>query len=161
MRSARGLVHITGLVRRIDAYAGRAPTGVSELRALLMDRSTGLTGSPLELRFLKLLRAARMPTPQRQYEIRRAGAFVARVDFAFVEERVAVEIDGYAYHAGRKSFVADKDRDARIIDAGWFPMHFTKKQIMDAPDKTIGTVRRTLSRRSADRKRPQSRTSDQ
>ena len=139
-----GLVRTVVLLRRMDELRF---VGKSVLRDLLLDRRDGHTESPLEARFLRLVRASRLPVPKLQYEIRWAGTFIARVDFAFVEPRVAVELDGYAYHSGKRRFDAGHDRDQHLIDAGWFPLHFTDRQVRQRPDAVVATVRRTIGRR--------------
>lgn len=122
--------------------------GVGVLADLLADRRGPIVGSTLERRFLRLLRATRLPEPERQYHIRRAGRVVARVDFAYPAQRIAIELDGYAFHSGRLSFEADRARQNRIVEAGWSPVRVTARQIADGPDEVIATVRRALARRS-------------
>ena len=118
------------------------------LRTLLAQREEIRTESPLETRFLRLLRAANVPLPIAQFEIRSGRRVLARADFAYVAERVAIELDGYVYHRGRKRFDAGHLRDQDIIDAGWFPIHFTDKQVSGAPDRVVGTVRKVLRQRT-------------
>jgi len=140
----RDFVRVKVLLRRCEEqrFAGNRV-----LRTLLVERLDGYTESPLELRFLRLIRAARLPAPKPQFEIRSSGRLVGRVDFAFVAPRVAVELDGYAYHNGKRRFDADHNRDQGLIDAGWFPLHFTDLQVRQRPDAVVATVRRTIQRR--------------
>ncbi len=56
--------------------------------------------SPLELRFLKLMEGAGL-TPQKQYPIADAtGKNFTVTDFAFPEKRLAIYVDGLAFHKG-------------------------------------------------------------
>ncbi|MCO7218837.1 endonuclease domain-containing protein [Klenkia sp. PcliD-1-E] len=52
------------------------------------------------------------------------GGFVARVDLAFPEQRVAVEYDG-AWHAEEGQFARDRRRLNALLAAGWRVVHLT------------------------------------
>ncbi len=69
--------------------------------------------------------------PEAQYAVRdAAGAFVARVDLAFVEQRVAVEYDG-AWHGAAGQFAKDRRRLNRLVAAGWTVLHVTAEDMRD------------------------------
>ena len=71
--------------------------------------------------------------PVAQYAVRDAdGSFVARVDLAFVEQRVAIEYDG-AWHAEPGQFVKDRRRLNRLRAAGWTVLHVTAADLRDLP----------------------------
>jgi len=72
-----------------------------------------------EMRVVRGLLAAGLPQPARQYEIWCGGVFVARVDLAYPEHRLAIELDGFRWHAGRGPFRSDRLRRNRIEAAGW------------------------------------------
>lgn len=60
-----------------------------------------------------------------QYVVRDSrGGFVARVDLAFPQQRVAVEYDG-AWHAGAGQFARDRRRLNALLAAGWRVVHLT------------------------------------
>jgi len=62
---------------------------------------------------------ARVHRSVRQHEVRSAGEFVARVDLAYPEHRLAIELDAFGWHAGRGPFRSDRIRGNRIEAAGW------------------------------------------
>lgn len=78
----------------------------------------GLAESPQETRLRLLVTRAGLPAPVAQYVVRDARGFVARVDFAWPEQRVAVEYDG-AWHAEPGQFARDRQRLNRLQAAGW------------------------------------------
>ena len=78
----------------------------------------GLAGSPQETRLRLLMAHGGLPTPVAQYVVRDARGFVARVDFAWPELRLAVEYDG-AWHAEPGQFARDRQRLNRLQAAGW------------------------------------------
>ena len=44
---------------------------------------------------------------------------MAREDLAYPEHRLAIELDGFRWHAGRGPFRSDRLRRNRIAAAGW------------------------------------------
>ncbi len=69
------------------------------------------------------------------------------LDVAFWRERLALEIDGFAYHSSRRSFVEDRLRDAELVAAGWVVLRFSATTVIDEPDRFVSLVRRALERR--------------
>lgn len=67
------------------------------------------------------------------------------IDFAFVDERVAIEIDGMAYHRTAKVFQRDRRRRNDLIAAGWTVLNFTWSDLVDRPAYVIDRVRRALA----------------
>lgn len=57
-------------------------------------------------------------------------------------QRVAVELDGWANHHTRRSFEADRERDAALTAAGWRVVRFTYRQVIRRPDLVVRTLRR-------------------
>jgi hypothetical protein len=78
----------------------------------------GLAESPQETRLRLVLHASDLPDPVAQYEVRDGRAFVARVDFAWVAQRLALEYDGI-WHAEPGRFRRDRERLNRLTAAGW------------------------------------------
>ncbi len=108
----------------------------------------GLTESPLESDMLNLLKDRDMPMPKLQYEVWQWERFIARLDFAYPEQRVAIEVDGFRYHDGRQAFDADRARSNEIQAMGWLVLRITSKHLEEDPDGVVAWVRRALSRYS-------------
>jgi very-short-patch-repair endonuclease len=99
------------LVRLDELSGGRA------LRAVLQAwNGDALPAGVAEMRVVRALLAAGLPQPVRQHEIREAAA---RVDLAYPDHRLAIELDGFRWHAGRGPFRSDRLRRNRIEAAGW------------------------------------------
>lgn len=47
-----------------------------------------------------------------------------------VEGVVVVEVDGYAYHSGKRSFESDRERDRDLTLAGYSPLRFTYHDVV-------------------------------
>lgn len=79
----------------------------------------GLAEGVAEMRVVRGLLAAGLPQPVRQYEIWVNGVLIARVDLAYLPFRLAMELDGFRWHAGRRKFRSDRMRRNRVEAAGW------------------------------------------
>ena len=121
------------------AVAALPPGGrgnVAARRAALL--ADGLAESPPETRLRLLLHRSGLPRPVAQFDVRVGGRFVARVDFAWPDRRVAVEYDG-AWHGDPEQFPRDRRRLNRLAAAGW-RAHFVTKEDMRRPDDVVAGV---------------------
>ena len=92
--------------------------------------------SPRESTVRLVLVDAGLPEPQLNWTLRTAsGLFVARLDMAYPEQRVAVEYDG-RHHAEAAQFRRDADRWRAISDAGWTLVRVLAHHL-DAPNQLI------------------------
>lgn len=90
----------------------------------------GLAGSPQETRLRMLIARSSLPPPVAQFEVRHAGRFVARTDFAWPERKVAVEYDGL-WHAEPGQFAKDRRRLNELLAAGWRVVFVTAQDLRD------------------------------
>ena len=130
----RKLTTLDELIDRLRATGGQGRNGVGVLRAILEQRDAraSLTESVLETRFLRALRHHDVPLPEPQHTIRLGNHIVARVDFAYPDRALAIEIDGLRYHATRQSLEADTRRQNEIVLAGYRILRFTAADLDDA-----------------------------
>ena len=84
--------------------------------------------SHLERLFLTLTRKAGLPKPLPNHEI--AGR---SRDFAWPDQRLVVETDGYRYHSSREAKRRDNRRDRQLTALGWRPVRFTYEEIAFEP----------------------------
>ena len=70
-----------------------------------------------------------------------------RIDIAFVEARLAIEIDGFAYHSNRARFQADRTKHNALVDQGWLVLRFTWSDLTERPTDFLDSVRRHLTAR--------------
>jgi very-short-patch-repair endonuclease len=105
-------------------------------------RADGLAGSPQETRLRLLLGASRLPAPVAQFVVRVEGRFVARVDFAWPEQKVALEYDGL-WHAEEGQFAKDRQRLNRLQAAGWRIVFVTAADIY-RPDLLLARIAAAL-----------------
>jgi very-short-patch-repair endonuclease len=55
------------------------------------------------------------------------GAY--RVDFAIPDRKLAIEIDGLAYHGSQEAFIKDRNRQRDLEMAGWRVLRFAAKEV--------------------------------
>ncbi len=60
-----------------------------------------------------------------------------RLDFAIPEQRLAIEIDGYAFHSDRDTFIRDRRRQRELEVAGWRFVRFAGKEALDSPERCV------------------------
>jgi very-short-patch-repair endonuclease len=133
----RRLVRPRQLLDVLDRSPGRR--GAGTLRRLL-DGDPTLTGSEAETRLLALLRAAGLPPTAVNA---RLGHY--EVDFLWREQRLLVEVDGYAYHGTRAAFERDRARDADLQARGYRVMRVTWRQLVDQPEALIARIAQALA----------------
>ena len=93
---------------------------------------------------LRVLLALAGLFPAVQYTVRDdSGDFVARVDLAFVDQRVAIEYDG-VWHGERRQFARDRRRLNRLVAAGWTVLHVTAEDLRD-PAALLARIRALLA----------------
>ncbi len=139
----RRLVELDKFVRRLDASAsGR---GTRALRRILHAwDGEGVPANVAEMRIVRVLVDAGLPSPVRQHEISARGELIARVDLAYPWARLAIELDSFRWHAGRGPFRSYRVRGNRIAGAGWQVLRATPEDAADGRE-LVGTVGRMLS----------------
>lgn len=106
----------------------------------------GVTESELEASALRAIRKAGLPPPVLQYVVRDRGRFVARVDLAYPEQRVAIEIDGFRHHDHRRTFDRERARGNHVVSLGWQLLRITAQHLLENPDAVTGWIRGALRR---------------
>ncbi len=130
-----------GQLAKHVAGAGARRPGAPRLRRVavrLLD--DGVPESVAETQLIQHLLQLGFPPPERQYEVRTPeNRFVARVDLGYPDHQVAIEMDGYRWHAGPKQFNTDRRRDlgargtrlARVPDDAVQPRRRGKRALGD------------------------------
>jgi very-short-patch-repair endonuclease len=131
--------------KRLHSHLSRCRhhPGVRRLRALLQDSATpALTRSEAEEHFLGMVRRAQLPMPNANCKIGRT-----EVDFFWREERLVVEIDGFAYHVSRTDFERDRRRDAILAAEGIVVMRVTWRQLTHEAEAVLVRLAQALAAR--------------
>jgi very-short-patch-repair endonuclease len=115
--------------------------GIGRLRSLLDMATFALTDSELERRFLRLVRAAKLPAPRTQ-----AWLNGYRVDFYWPALGLVVETDGLTYHRTASQQATDRLRDQAQAAAGLTVLRFTAFQVRFEPERTTAVLTTVASR---------------
>jgi very-short-patch-repair endonuclease len=86
-----------------------------------------------------LIRDALLPAPETNVSIHGY-----EVDLLWREQRLVVEVDGYAYHGNRGTFERDRRKDAQLGAAGLSSMRVTWLQMQDEPYALIAHIAQAL-----------------
>lgn len=134
-----------------DALGRPGRNGAGVVRRLIDDRLLTVDGeeSLLEARFVDLARRNGLPRPSLQHEIWHAGRFVARVDAAYADLRLAIEVDGFESHTSPDTFQRDRTRQNYLVALGWTVLRFTWHDVVHDPATVASTIRDMISRLAA------------
>ena len=134
------------LLRAIDEARlnGYLHTGqlAPSLQALIDDQAP--TRSRFETAFLKLCATYGLPRPQ-------VNVWVEgyELDALFANERVIVELDGYQFHSGRRSFEHDRERDVVLLALGYVTIRVTWSRVRDLSSREAARLQVILEQRRA------------
>jgi very-short-patch-repair endonuclease len=141
------------LVRRdhVEAryQALRAPgrNGIGAMTQVLNGRLTvsAIPRSVLERRMLRLLERAKLPRPTVGHRVRLSPSVVYELDFAYLDRKLGIEVDGHGTHAARRQRAADNDRMNALENADWTIRRFTYEQVIHDSASVAATVRSALA----------------
>lgn len=131
---------------RFAPVARRGKPGVAILRAALIERLPGTSRpeSELERRLRRLLRHHQLPLPHWQYPLP-SGSMSGRVDAAYPERRLIIEVDGRRWHTRIDDFERDRRRDTEAGMAGWTVVRFSWNDIVNNDDWVAKVIRHHMS----------------
>lgn len=145
------LTHLALLRDRLEARARQGRNGVCAMRRLLdvRDPSSAPHASGLEVRFARFVRDHGLPKPLPQFVITdENGDFVARPDFAYPQERLAIELQSYAHHHDRPQWEKDQSRAGDLSAIDWLMFPVTDRQLSSEAPELAVKLRRVLSLRT-------------
>jgi hypothetical protein len=133
------------MLRRL-ARSGRP--GVRKLRRVVEGHKPGRrpTESDMETTLLQILREWGFPEPVRQYVVTFKGRFVARVDLAFPEHRVAIEYDSDEWHGGRGVSEHDASRRRQLQAVHWETVTATRTDVNRGAPETRAAISAAFDR---------------
>ena len=125
----------------VGLAAGQDRSRVARVVRVVDPRS----GSVLESVCRVLFVEAGLPAPVSQFEVRGPdGRLLGRVDFAWPAHRLVVETDGYASHADRSRYRADRRRTNALVLEGWRVLRFSWEDVVHDPAGVVAAVRAAL-----------------
>lgn len=145
----RDLTTMDALATACERLATKGRPGGKRFRTALDARISedAIPESPPERLLALALVAQGLPQPTFQHEVRDAnGRFVARVDLAYPDVRLAIEYDSYQEHTGKLALVRDSSRRNRLTAVGWTTLTATHADVQNQAF-VLGRQVRSLRRR--------------
>ena len=144
----RELVSLSSMRALLDRIARQGRNGAGVLRAILDERDPdhAPTESDKETELLAVIRKHGLPLPVPQFEIVHNRRFVARVDFAYVEAKLAIEYESYAHHDGKLALERDSARRNQVLVAGWLLLCATHADLRSGGHRLCSEIRQALER---------------
>ncbi len=106
---------------------GRHPKKIHAVLALrLPGYDAGDSG--LQMRFARALVSHGCPEPVLEHPVR-LGKKRYRIDLAYPDAMIAIEVDGWEWHNTRTAFDGDRARGNDLVAAGWTLLRFTSGMI--------------------------------
>ena len=136
------------LVAAVAQHSRRGRAGIGPVRRILDNwpYSDRISESVLEMRLQKLLHGTPFDHFVTQWEI---GPY--RTDFAWIDERIVLECDGWGKVDSPKYFEKAARRDSYLQTAGWIVLHFTWGEITRRPRHVIHELTRAFAARQSQR----------
>lgn len=114
-------------------------SGLGGARASSHGSELGYRGGERARDEVPAVRQAKLPTPQSRYEVDRY-----RLDFAYPQVRLGIELEGYAFHSGRRAWARDLRRSNDLLRLGWTLLHFTWEDVTKHGDRVVDELRTHL-----------------
>ena len=128
--------------------AARGRGGTAVLRWILDERGEGYVppASELEALVLAVLAGGGLPAPVRQRSVGGTTAPVGRIDLLYPPPRFVIEADSRRHHSSWLDVVADHQRDAKLLAAGYQILRVTWHQLVHEPQPFLEAVEAVLAR---------------
>jgi hypothetical protein len=138
---------IASVERALAKLAKPGRSGAGVLRAVLDERALrdGIPDGLLEPRMARLVKKYGLPMPVFQHRVySKGGVFLGRVDFAYPELRIAIEVDGWEAHSTPAQLDQDLARQNQLILNGWTVLRFSWKRVVLRPAEVAAQIAAAL-----------------
>jgi very-short-patch-repair endonuclease len=122
----RSILHLADLRRCSEGLRPAPGRHPKKIHAVLGRRLPGYEPgeSNLQMRFARGLVAHSLPEPAIEHRVRIGGRRY-RIDLAYPDVELAIEVDGWDVHRTRTAFDHDRARANDLVAAGWTLLRFT------------------------------------
>jgi hypothetical protein len=143
-----GWISLEDLVARVRRLAGhRAAPRLARLVGKVADGSR----SAAERLTTGLLKHAGVAGWAANVVIRDDRGVIGVGDIVLEEPRVVIEVDGWAHHVRPERFQRDRERQNRLVAAGWTVLRFTWRDLTERPEYVVATITSILAGRGRSR----------
>jgi hypothetical protein len=143
----RGGVTTTAIWRVLGDLPAQGRRGTAAMRQLLLARGDGYIApaSELEHCFMQVVRDAGLPDPARETNVGDHEGWVGRVEFAYRDAKVLIEVDSRLHHTSLLDLESDRTRDNRLMAAGWRVLRITWEMLTERPHEVVAYALRAAA----------------
>ncbi|RZT88934.1 very-short-patch-repair endonuclease [Pseudonocardia sediminis] len=124
-----------------EAYCGAVGAHGMARAGVLLRECADRADSRAERRLVRVLRRAGITGFVVGHPLGRM-----KIDIAFPDARLAIELDSWAWHTDHDRFEADREKGNALTDAGWNLLRITWKELTEHSDRVVARVRSALLR---------------
>lgn len=137
----RDLSDVSRLKRRMEVCGVSGRKGAGQLRRLLEEFANEglLPRSKLERLYADASARAGLPPPRSQHPVTIDGR-TYRIDFAYPDQKIAVELDGWRFHGTRSAWESDIQRANALVSVGWQVIRGTWRDLQNRPESVVDRV---------------------
>lgn len=129
----------------IDQAGRRGIVKVRNLIAL----ADGRAESPMESEARLVMLDGGLPVPELQYEVVDGNGELRRLDFAWPQQRVAVEYDSLDWHGNPDALGNDRRRTAALMDVRWTVIAIVFDDVRHRQGEMVARINRQLGHAEA------------
>ena len=150
-RVARAVQQDLTTLQRVTERAARLPRapGRFQLDRVLTQLDGRRTDSGEEREALEWLISLGLEPDETQYPIRCSDGVVIHADFAWIQQRVALEYLGDRWHSLPSAVSTDAVRSNGVVTAGWLQLLLTRDQLRRRDVRFVRQLRGALAERGA------------
>ena len=140
------LVTWSSLIRALAVHARRGRPGIQRTRAVVLAGASRaeVTDTDVELLVLGLLMEAGLPEPTVHHRVYDDKRFVAEVDLAYPQWRIAIECDGGS-HLWDEVRERDLPGQNDLVLVGWAVLRFSNDRVLQRPRSVVAEVRAAIA----------------
>ncbi|CAN5531626.1 DUF559 domain-containing protein [soil metagenome] len=130
-----GLTRFDRVKRFFDTFAGERIPGTGALGEMLRLREPCPRPhhSVLEVEFRQLTRNEDLPNAASQFPVELRPGLTVHLDFAYPDEKLAIEIDSVRWHSGVRAIRWDNERQNLLVALGWRVLRFEWNDVVYRP----------------------------
>jgi len=133
------------LISTLARHARRGRPGVARFRRVILANAhrTEITDSDFELLVLAMMAEVGLPAPELHHRVHDGDRFVAEVDLAYPDLRIAIELDG-SHHADADVRERDLPRQNDLVLCGWTVLRFSWTRFSSRPEQVMSEIRAAI-----------------
>ena len=133
----------------VARFGGNGVPGSKLLKRILTLRepTPRPTHSILEVEFVQLTRDFYLPQPESQFPIELRPGLTIHIDFAYPNEKLAIEIDSVRWHSGIRAIRRDNERQNLLVALGWRVLRFEWNDVLFRPEWVAAQIEAALRER--------------